>query len=63
MASKIVKSFYTEASDSSFINATPEDYLNLKNYWKTLKAAIKKPTRLNVLRATAYPIVKLKIFK
>ena len=24
-----------------------------------LKVAIKKPTRLNVLRATAYPIVKL----
>jgi len=56
---KIVKSFYTEVNDLSFINATPEDYLNLKNYWEMLKAAIKKPTRLNVLRATAYPIVKL----
>ena len=56
---KIVKSFYTEVNDLSFINAAPEDYLNLKNYWKMLKVAIKKPTRLNVLRATAYPIVKL----
>ena len=54
-----MKSFYTEVNDLSFINAAPEDYLNLKNYWKMLKVTAKKPTKLNVLRATAYPIVKL----
>ncbi|MEM0245046.1 MAG: methyltransferase domain-containing protein [Zestosphaera sp.] len=56
---KIVKSFYTEVNDLFLLEATPEDYLNLRNYWGLLRVAIKRPTRLNVLRATAYPIVKI----
>ncbi|MEM3680059.1 MAG: class I SAM-dependent methyltransferase [Metallosphaera sp.] len=55
---KILKSYYTEVNDLSFINASLEEYLNLSSYWKMLKMTIKRPTRLNILRVIVYPIVK-----
>jgi len=55
---KILKSYYTEVNDLSFINATLEEYLNLRSYWKMLKITIKRPTSLNILRTAAYPVVK-----
>ncbi|MCX8199479.1 MAG: hypothetical protein N3E36_05580, partial [Sulfolobales archaeon] len=56
---KILKSHYTEVNDLSFIDATPEEYINLRSYWRMFKIVIKKPSRLNILRAIAYPIVKI----
>ncbi|MEM1510758.1 MAG: class I SAM-dependent methyltransferase [Sulfolobales archaeon] len=55
---KILKSYYTEVNDLTFIDAAPEEYLNLRSYWGMLKITIKRPTCLNILRTTVYPIVK-----
>lgn len=55
---KILKSYYTEVNDLSFIDAAPEEYINLRCYRRMLRIAIKRRTTSNTLRVTAYPIVK-----
>lgn len=56
---KILQSYYTEINDLAFLDATPEEYLNIKNYWDMTKIVIKRPTSTNILRFVAYPIVKI----
>ncbi|MEM4489108.1 MAG: hypothetical protein QXK88_10010 [Desulfurococcaceae archaeon] len=41
------------------VDAEPKDYPRLKSYRDLLKLAIRRPTKLNILRALAYPLVKV----
>jgi len=54
-----VESYYSAVNDLTFVDAEPEERKRLGSYADLLKLAIRKPTRLNLLRAAAYPLVKL----
>ena len=56
---KPVEFYYSAVNDLTYVDAEPEDYKRLRGYADLLKLAIKKPTKLNLLRAAAYPLVKL----
>jgi len=56
---KPVEFYYSAVNDLTYVNAEPEDYKRLRGYAYLLKLAIKKPTKLNLLLASAYPLVKL----
>jgi len=56
---KPVKLYYSAVNDLTYVDAEPEDYKRLRGYADLLKLAIKKPTKLNLLRVAAYPLVKL----
>jgi len=56
---KPVEYYYSAVNDLTYVDAEPEDYKRLRGYADLLKLAIKKPTKLNLLRAAAYPLVKL----
>ena len=56
---KPVEFYYSAVNDLTYVDAEPEDYKRLRGYAGLLKLAIKKPTKLNLLRAAAYPLVKL----
>ena len=57
---RLVESFYSDVCDLAFVDAPrKEDYLELRNYRKLLKVALRKATKTNILRALAYPIVKV----
>jgi 2-polyprenyl-3-methyl-5-hydroxy-6-metoxy-1,4-benzoquinol methylase len=57
---EIMKAYYSIVNDLAFINAEPDDYLRISRFKEMLGIALKKPTKLNILRILAYPIVKLK---
>jgi hypothetical protein len=57
---EIMKAYYSIVNDLTFINAEPDDYLGISSFKEMLGIALKKPTKLNILRILAYPIVKLK---
>jgi len=52
---KPVEYYYSAVNDLTYVNTEPEDYKRLRDYADLLKLAIKKPTKLNLLRTTAYP--------
>jgi len=54
-----VEFYYSAVNDLTYVNAEPEDYKRLRGYADLLRLAIKKPTKLNLLRAAAHPLVKL----
>jgi len=56
---KHVEFYYSAVNDMTFVDAEPGEYKRLGSYADLLKLAIRKPTRLNLLRAAAYPLVKL----
>jgi hypothetical protein len=56
---KPVEFYYSAVNDLTYVDAEPEDYNRLRGYADLLKLAIKKPTKLNLPRAAAYPLVKL----
>jgi hypothetical protein len=56
---KPVEFYYSAVNDLTYVNAEPEDYKRLRGCANLLKLAIKKPTKLNLLRVAAYPLVKL----
>ena len=57
---EIVKAYYSIVNDLVFIDTDPEEYLKIASYKDLIKAAIRRPTKLNILRLLAYPIVKLR---
>jgi 2-polyprenyl-3-methyl-5-hydroxy-6-metoxy-1,4-benzoquinol methylase len=57
---KIVKAHYSIVNDLTFVDADPYDYLRISGFKELIKIAFKKPTRLNILRLLAYPMVRLK---
>jgi hypothetical protein len=56
---KPVEYYYSAVNDLTYVDAEPEEYKRLGSYADLLRLAIKKPTKLNLLRAAAYPLVKL----
>ena len=56
----VVKAYYSIVNDLTYIDAEPDDYLRLSSYRDLVRIVIKRPTKLNVLRALAYPMVKLR---
>jgi len=55
----IVKAYYSAVNDLTYIGAEPEEYSKISRYMDLVKIAIKRPTKLNVLRTLAYPLVKI----
>jgi len=55
-----MKAYYSIVNDLAFIDADPEEYLKIASYKDLIQIAIKRPTKLNILRPLAYPIVKLR---
>jgi 2-polyprenyl-3-methyl-5-hydroxy-6-metoxy-1,4-benzoquinol methylase len=56
----IVKAYYSIVNDLTYIDAEPDDYLRLSSYRDLVRVTIRRHTRLNVLRALAYPVMKLR---
>jgi SAM-dependent methyltransferase len=56
----VVKAYYSMVNDLTLIDAEPDNYISLSSYRDLVKATIRRPTKLNVLRALAYPLVKLR---
>jgi hypothetical protein len=56
----VVESYYSHINDLTYINADQEDYLRVKSYKDLIRITVKRPTRVNILRTLAYPLVKLK---
>lgn len=55
---KVVEA-YSDVNDLTHVEAqNREEYLKLGNYLDLVKLCLKKPKRLNILRALAYPAVK-----
>jgi SAM-dependent methyltransferase len=57
---EVVEAYYSLVEDLTYIDAGPEDYLRVSNFVDLVRVAIRRPTKLNVLRALAYPLVRLR---
>ena len=56
---EIIKAYYSLVNDLTFIDADPKEYLRISSFKDMTKTVIKRPTKLNILRLLAYPIVNL----
>jgi len=57
---EIIKAYYSIVDDLTYIDADPDNYLRISSFKDLVRIALKRPTKLNVLRLLAYPIVKIK---
>jgi hypothetical protein len=57
---EIVKAYYSVVNDLTNVNADPNEYLRISSFNDLVRIALKKPTKLNLLRLSAYPLVKLR---
>ena len=57
---EVVRAYYSIVNDLAFIDANLEEYLKIASCKDLLQVAIRKPTKQNILRLLAYPIVKLR---
>jgi len=55
----VIRGLYSEVNDLTYVDAEPGEHVKLKSYRDLLKLAIIRPTKLNILRALAYPLVKV----
>jgi len=53
---KVLEARYSEINDLTLVDAEPGEHVNLKSYRDLLKFIARKPTKLNILRALAYPL-------
>jgi len=58
LGSRILRSFYSEVNDLTHVDAEAEEYFELGTYRQLIRLALRRPTKLNILRLLAYPIVK-----
>ena len=56
----VIESYYSLISDLIYVDADQENYLRMKGYKDLISITIKRPTKMNILRTLAYPLVKLK---
>ncbi len=57
---KIIESYYSTINDLTFVDAKePKQYLTLGDYRKLISHTLINPTKTNILRLTAYPLIKL----
>jgi 2-polyprenyl-3-methyl-5-hydroxy-6-metoxy-1,4-benzoquinol methylase len=57
---KVVKTYYSIINDLTLIDANQEEYLNISSFKDLVRIVLKKPTKLNILRLLAHPIVKIR---
>ena len=57
---EIIKAYYSIVNDLTHIDADPEEHLRILSFKDLVRIALKKPTKLNILRLLAYAIVKIK---
>jgi SAM-dependent methyltransferase len=57
---EITKAYYSIVDDLTFIDADPEEHLRVSSFKDLVSIVLKKPTKLNILRLLAYPIVKIR---
>jgi 2-polyprenyl-3-methyl-5-hydroxy-6-metoxy-1,4-benzoquinol methylase len=57
---EITKAYYSVVNDLTLIDADPEEYLRISSFKDLVRIVLKKPTKLNILRLLAYPIVKIR---
>jgi SAM-dependent methyltransferase len=57
---EVIKAYYSIVNDLIYIDADPEEYLRISGFKDLVRIALKKPTKLNILRLLTYPIVKLR---
>lgn len=57
---EVVKAHYSIVNDLTFIDADSEEYLDISGFKSMAKIILKKPTKRNILRLLAYPMVKLR---
>ncbi|MEM4469170.1 MAG: hypothetical protein QXS32_08910 [Candidatus Nezhaarchaeales archaeon] len=55
---RVLEARYSEINDLTLVNAEPGEHMKLKSYRDLLKFVARKPTKLNILRALACPLVK-----
>ncbi|MEM1645858.1 MAG: class I SAM-dependent methyltransferase [Ignisphaera sp.] len=55
---RVLEARYSEVNDLTLVDAKPGEYVKLKSYLDLLKLTARKPTKLNMLRALVYPLVK-----
>jgi hypothetical protein len=56
----VVEPYYSHINDLTYIDADQEDYLRVKSYKDLVRITVKRPTKANILRTLAYPLIKLK---
>jgi hypothetical protein len=56
----VVKAYYSMVNDLTFIDDNPEERLKISSFKGMARIALKKPTKLNILRLLAHPIVKIR---
>gem|GEM_PF-1975475 len=56
--SRVLEARYSEVNDLTYMDAEPGEYVKIESYLDLLKLTARKPTKLNLLRALAYPLVK-----
>ncbi|MEM2363810.1 MAG: hypothetical protein QXQ20_08975 [Candidatus Nezhaarchaeales archaeon] len=56
---RVLEACYSEINNLTLVNAEPGEHMKLKSYRDLMKLTIRRPTKLNVARALAYPIVKV----
>lgn len=55
----MLESYYSDINDLTYLEVPQEEYLRLGSAWRLAAAALRWPTKTNVLRALACPVVKL----
>ena len=55
----VIDSHYSNINDLSYIDGDESDYLRANSFRHLLRVLVKHPTRLNLLRALAYPLLKI----
>jgi SAM-dependent methyltransferase len=57
---EVIKAYYSIVDNLTYIDADPEEYSGTSSSKDLVRIALKKPTKLNILRLLAYPVVKLR---
>jgi hypothetical protein len=57
---EIIKSYCSIVDDLTFVVADSEEHLRILSSKDLVRIVLKKPTKLNILRLLAYPIVKIR---
>ena len=57
---EVVKAYYSIINDLTLIDADLEEHLDISSFKSMAKVILKKPTKQNISRLLAYPIVKLR---
>ena len=54
----IIRSYYSDINDLSYIDGDENDYLKVNKFVNLIRVTMKRPTKVNILRTLAYPIIK-----